>query len=356
MSGYGFRAYTVKLVGASKKSKAIQLNQCGMEGNEHVSVWIRRALTLLESYDPLTGPAVLAQATDEDSIPPISSYVRKPAHNEVRIKFVEHTDSPDNRIRFTINFGRTGKVSVGVEDGRTMQLGHIPTGDQYRGILYLPKAGAKGLMALESVPSAPNPARMVNNWLARAAVDLMAEDLATIATSSEGNAKGLKPQPFKLNFRQYPNIARIEKAVQHAKAAKVVLKRQAFDGGGTPKIEDLVISSSLRSAARRKTAAEIAGGLVRKATGQLADGEEAVTLNDMEKLLDAEFGGVAWTEGYIQVDDELGLKKIGFEHIDRFFVYPVGSMVQQTADEFEQSVAREIVGLQAALGLDLDLS
>lgn len=352
MSGYGYRLYTVKLVSAARKSKAIEFDKCGASGDEHVSVWVRRALTLLESYGPFTGAPHQLHAVDEDGLPEIETYVVRPTRGQYRTNFVGHTKAPVTRIRFSLEYGRTGKVSVGVTDDGSIPLDHIPTGDRYRGILYLPPTGTLGLLALESVPSAPNPQRMMNAWLARAAVDLAAEDLARV---TDENREAVRPQAFKLNFNQYPNIDRIEKAVQNNPAAKVVLRREHIDGQGIPSDDQIVLSSTLRSQKKKNAAAKVAGNLVRKVTGQLAEDEEPVTVEALEELVDGSLEGIEWTEGYIQIDDASGLKKIGLEKIDKFFVYPIGSSVPLNDKKFEMAVAKEVVSLQSVLGLDLDL-
>lgn len=356
MSGYGFRLYTVKLVAGVKKSKAIDLAQCGMSGDEHASVWIRRLLSLLESHGPLTGPPINVMAIDEteQDLAPISSYVRRPNRGEYRTRFLDHTTSPAGRILFRFQYARTGKVTVGIDDEQTIPLGHIPTGDSYRALLYLPASGPKGVLALESIPSAPNPSRMINNWLARAALDVVLED-QEVAAKAKPEAK-LKPQAFKLNFNQYPNIDRIQKAVENDTTAKVVLKRDKIDGEGRPVDDAMVLSSTLRSQNKRTTAGKLAGTMVRRFVGGLGDDEEPVSIDDLESLIDGSLDGIEWTEGYIQVDDETGLKKIGLDHIDKFFIYPVGSNVAPTDKKFEQAVAKEVVGLQSVLGVDLDLS
>lgn len=357
MSGYGFRLYTVKLVSGRGKSKPIDFGECGLFGDEHVSVWLRRAFTLLEKFDKgLVGTPINWVAADESEPPAISTYVKSPNRGEYRTAFLSHSATPATRLRFTINYGRTGKVSVGLDSSGPVPLGHIPTGDAYRGILYLPLTGDLGVLAIESVPNAPNPTRMLNNWLARAGFDLSLQDEEALSGIAEDAAVGAKPQPFKLNFNQYPNIARVEKAVESSKTAKVVLKKQRVDGGSTATDEDVIISSTLRTQRKRQSAAKMAGGLVRKALGRLDEGEEPITLEDLEELVDGDLDGIDWTEGYIQIDDESGLKKIGLEKIDKFFVYPCHSATPLTFDDFEREVAKEVRGLQRVLKVDLDLS
>lgn len=356
MPGYGFRLYTVKLVAAPNKSKAVPFDKCGALGDQHVSVWVRRALTLLEGYGPLTGPPVLHHAVDEDQVEAISTYVREPGRGEYRTDFTWHSDGPMARIMFSVNYGRTGKVSVGVVPGEPMKLAHVPTGDPYRGILYLPPTGTLGLLALESVPSAPNPQRMLNAWFARAAVDLQAEDQAALAGVTLPPGVKADPQPFKLNFNQYPNVARVEKAVKNNAAAKVVLRRDEVDGQGMPKDEQVVVSATLRNEKKRNAAAGMAGNLVRKAFGKLDEGEDAITLDDLEELVDGSLSGIEWTEGYIQIDDESGLKKIGIDHVDQYFVYPFGSATPLSRTAFERAVAAEVVDLQSVLKIELDLA
>lgn len=357
MSGYGFRLYTVKLVNGRGKSKAIDFGECGMRGDEHVSVWLRRAFTLLEEYDKgLVGTPINWVAADETEPPAIETYVKEPTRGQYRTAFLKHTDRPATRIRFTLNYGRTGKVSVGLDPDGPLPLGHIPTGDPYRGILYLPPSGTLGMLAIESVPNAPNPTRMLNNWLARAGFDLVLEDADSLEALGPEEIAGAKPQPFKLNFNQYPNIARVEKAVASSQTAKVVLKKQNVDGGATATDEEVIISSTLRTQPKRQSAAKMAGMLVRKAVGKLDEGEEPITLDDLEELVDGDLEGIDWTEGYIQIDDESGLKKIGLEKIDKFFVYPCHSATPLSFNAFEKAVARELAGLQRVLKLDLDLA
>lgn len=356
MAGYGFRLYTVKLVSGANKSRPIPFDACGALGDQHVSVWVRRALKLLEGYGPLTGAPVMHHAADEDELPAISTYVRTPTRGEYRTDFVWHSESPATRIAFTLYYGRTGKVSVGVVPGTPMKLDHVPTGDPYRGILYLPPGGTVGLLALESVPSAPNPQRMLNAWLARAAVDLQQEDRAALADYEPDEGTKVNPLPFKLNFNQYPNVARVEKAVKNNPAAKVVLRRDEVDGAGTPKDEQVVISSTLRSEKKRNAAAEMAGTMVRKAFGKLGDDEDLVTLDDLEELVDGSLTGIEWTEGYIQIDDETGLKRVGLDHVDQYFIYPVGSATPLSTPGFEKAVAKEVVDLQSVLKIELDLA
>jgi hypothetical protein len=356
MSGYGFRLYTVKLVTGRQKSKAVEFDKCGWRGDQHVGVWVRRLLEYLETFGALTGPPQQWHAVDEDEPPAISTYVRQSNRGEYRTKFLGHTTSPTTRIRFRLEYGRTGKVSVGVQDGNSLPLSHIPTGDVYRGILYLPETGTKGLLALESVPSAPNPQRMLNAWLARAALDMKVEDESEISNMSAVDAQGADPHPFKLNFNQYPNIERIEKAVANNSAAKVVLRKDMIDGGATQTDEQVILSSTLTSQKKRSEAAKMAGNMVRHITRQAADNDPPVTLEDLETLVDGSLEGIEWTEGYIQIDDETGLKKIGLEKVDKFFVYPVGSATPLSDTKFEQAVAREVVDLQAKLGLQLNLA
>lgn len=356
MSGYGFRLYTVKLVTGRQKSKAVEFDRCGWKGDQHVSVWVRRLLEHLESFGPLTGPPQQWHADDEDAPPEISTYVRTPTRGEYRTKFLTHTNAPTTRIRFSLEYGRTGKVSVGVQDGTSLPLSHIPTGDVYRAILYLPKGGTKGLLALESIPSAPNPSRMLNAWFTRAALDLREQDEQLIATLDPEKAEGANPHPFKLNFSQYPNIDRIEKAVAGNNAAKVVLRKDVVDGQGTKSDEQVILSSTLHSQTKRSAAAKMASSMVRRLTHQAEPDEEPITLEDLETLVDGSLDGIEWTEGYIQIEDESGMKKIGLEVIDKFFVYPVGSAVPLSDTKFEQAVAKEVVGLQAKLGLELDLA
>lgn len=357
MAGYGFRLYTVKLVSGYQKSKAIDFDKCGPSGDQHVSVWVRRVLAHLESFKPLTGPPVLVHAVDEThaDMAPIEEYVREPTRGQYRTKFVEHTKTPLTRIRFTIQYGRTGKVELGLQDDGALALSHIPTGDKYRGVLYLPATGQRGLLALESVPNAPNPQRMINRWLARAALDLQAGDLEAVEKLTPEEQAKVKPMPFKLNFNQYPNLERIEKAVANSPAAKVVLRKDTIDGGGTQSDDEIVLSSTLGQA-KRKQAATIAGTMYRKVAGKLADGEQPVTIDDLEDLVEGTLDGIEWTEGYIQVEDETGLKKIGLEHIDKFFVYPLGASSPLSDKKFEQKVALEVSGLQSTLGIDLDFS
>lgn len=148
MAGYGFRLYTVKLVNGYQKSKATEFDKCGMRRDEHVGTWVRRALAVLEGHEPLTGPPVLHLGVDEEALPEIDSYVRKATHGEYRTRFRDHTESPATRIRFRLEYGRVGKVSVGVLDDDSMDLSDTPVGDVYRGILYLPPDGTRGLLAL----------------------------------------------------------------------------------------------------------------------------------------------------------------------------------------------------------------
>lgn len=355
MAGYGFRLYTVKLVTGTHKSRAVDFSQSGARSNEHVSVWVRRLFKRLESYDPLTGPPIFFTVEDEDAPPPISDYVREPVRGEYRTNFVSHSPAPMTRINFKLHYGRTGKVSVGVQDTGPMPLGHIPTGDEYRGILYLPEDGEHGLLALESVPSAPNPQRMLNRWLARAAIDLQAEELAALELLTPEERAGASPKPFKLNFNQYPNLDRIEKAVETNSAAKVVLKKNHVDGAATASDDDIVLSSTLGQG-KRKQAAGVAGRLYRRATGKLKEDEDEATIDDLEDLVDGSLDGIEWTEGYIQIEDESGLKKIGLDHIDKFFIYPSGSSTPLSDAGFEKSVATVVVDLQSVLGIQLDLA
>ena len=357
VSGYGFRLYTVKLVNGRRKSKAVDFDKCGARGDRHVSVWVRRALQHLEGFAALTGAPQQWQAADEDGPPAgIDTYIREPAHGEYRTKFLEHSAAPASRVFFKLEYGRAGKVSVGVQTGESLRLSHLATGDVYRGILYLPADGNKGLLALESVPSAPNPQRFLNAWLARAALDLRAEDEAYIATLSPEEAAGARPHPFKLNFNQYPNVDRIEKAVANNPAAKLVLKKESVDGAGTPSSDSITLNTTFGSARKRSIAGALAGRMVKRANNQLDAGEEPVTLADLEDLVEGSMEGIEWTEGYIQIDDETGVKNIGLEAYDKFFVYPVGSSVQLDDRRFEQAVAAEVVDLQAKLGLELDLA
>jgi hypothetical protein len=347
----------VKLVNGRGKSKPIDFGECGMRGDEHASIWLRRAFTLLEKYDKgLVGTPINWVAADESEPPAIETYVKEPTRGQYRTAFLKHSKTPSTRIRFTINYGRTGKVSVGLDPDGPVPLGHIPTGDAYRGILYLPRSGTMGMLAIESVPNAPNPTRMLNNWLARAGFDLALEDVESLEGLDPGETEGAKPQPFKLNFNQYPNIARVEKAVENSQTAKVVLKKQNVDGGATPTDEEVIISSTLRTQPKRQSAARMAGLLVRKAVGKLEDDEEPISLEDLEELVDGDLDGIDWTEGYIQIDDESGLKKIGLEKIDKFFVYPCHSATPLKFNAFEKAVAKELVGLQRVLQLDLDLA
>lgn len=356
MAGYGFRLYTVKLVNQSKKSKAIDFDKCGMFGDQHVSVWVRRLLTHLEGFGPLTGPPVLHHAVDETQLPGIDTYVRAPKHGEYRTDFVSHKDAPATRIFFKLRYGRTGKVTVGVQDGGPLPLAHVPTGDEYRGILYLPATGSKGLLALEAVPSAPNPQRMLNMWLARAAVEMEAEDRAVLAGMTLQPGQKAEPHPFKLNFNQYPNVERVEKAVRNSPAAKVVLKRQTIDGAAVRTSDDIYLSSTLASESKRNKGAAMAGRMVRKITGHLGDDEDEVTIEEMEELVDGSLDGIEWTEAYIQIDDETGLKKIGLEQMDKFFVYPLRATGRASDEVFERAVASEVVDLRAKLDIELDLS
>lgn len=358
MAGYGFRLYEVKLVAGWGKSKAIPFNACGCDRKQHVGAWMRRVFDTLESYGPLT-KMPQQRVGDGDSLPPISAHADPGEQNDPRVDFSKHTASPATRIRFEFNYGKVGQTPFAIGDtpGSYTDLRDKAAGHTYRGLLYLPATGDKGVLALETIPSNAHPVEALNAWLARAAVDVAAEDQAGIDLLPPEQQEALHATPFKLNFNQVVNYERLEKMIKSAADVELVLRKTTVDGNGKRSKEKFRLTSKIETNAERNKAVQVAKDLFKKVVGD-GDGDgNTAGMVELADLAPGDVGGLPFNDGYIKVDDgKSGSKKIGVDTVDKYFEYPVGSTTQLDAEKWEQKVAAEVVSLQTLLKADLDVS
>lgn len=356
MSGYGFRLYEVKLVAGRGKSKAIEFDKCGLDRKQHVGTWIRRVLDKLESYDALDQMPEARHAVDTP-LKAIEAHLQAGQHDDPRIDFHQHTATPATRIRFEFSYGRIGRVPFAIGDtpATYLDLKKHAAGNRYRGLLYLPPDGYKGLLALETIPSSAHPIESLNAWLARAAIEIAAEDATAVAAKPEAEREGLDPAPFKLNFKQLVNYERLSKMIKETSDVEVVLRRTTIGKGSKKNSEKVRLVTKIDTVAERNKAVQVAQSLYGKVVGHDTDGTAG--LAELESLAPGDVSGLEFNDGYIKVDDgNNGVKKIGIDTMDRYFNYPVGSAQQLPAAKWEQRVAAEVVSLQTLMGVELDVS
>lgn len=355
MPSYGFRLYTVKLVAGFGKAKPIEFDKCGKDQAQHVGTWMRRAFATLEGYGPLTKMPQQRHA-EGDVLPLISSYEQDGDRDDPRTNFHSHTASPTTRIRFEFNYGRVGRFpyAFGRTEADDIPLKDHATGHRYRGLLYLPKAGTNGVLALESIPSSAHPVESLNAWLARAAADVAAEDAAAIEALPVEQLDGLAALPYKLNFTQFANLARLEKMIKESADAELVLRKTVISSSGKAKTEKLKLVHHIETKGERAAAVGVAHKLYGKIVN--ADGETA-GLAELEGLAPGDVSGFEFNDGYIKLDDGSGgSKKIGVDKVDKYFEYSIGSSVRPSSTKWEQAVAKEVVSLQGFLKVELDVS
>lgn len=356
MSGYGFRLYEVKLVAGWGKSKAIEFDKCGLDGKQHVGTWMRRVLAKLESFDALD-QMPQARHAEDTPLKPIDEHLRTGQRDDPRIDFHEHTTNPATRIRFEFSYGRIGRVPFAIGDtpAAWLDLKRHAAGNRYRGLFYLPSDGFKGLLALETIPSSAHPVESLNAWLARAAVEVFNEDVSAVAAKPEGERDGLRPAPFKLNFKQLVNYERLSKMIKETSDVELVLRRTTIGKGSKKNSEKVRLVTKIDTQVERHKAVQVAQSLYGKVVG--TDDDDTAGLAELESLVPSDVSGLEFNDGYIKVDDgNNGVKKIGIDTIDRYFNYPVGSSLQLPSDKWEQRVAAEVVSLQTLMGVELDVS
>jgi hypothetical protein len=353
--GYGFRLYEVKLVGGSGKSKPIEFDKCGLDRTQHVSTWLRRVFTKLEGYQSLSKMPQQRPAVD-DPLPDIRDHEQPGTHADPVVDFHDHTKTPATRIRFEFSYGRVGRVpfALGPTPDDYIDLQNRATGHRYRGILYLPPDGTVGLLALETIPSSAHPIESLNAWLARAAVEVAAEDAATVAALAEADRDGLEPAPFKLNFKQLVNLERLSKMIKETSDVELVLRRTIIGAGGKKTAEKVRMVSKIETVAERNKAVAVARKLYEKTVGESQD---LVGMAELESLAPGDVAGLEFNDGYIKVDDgNNGVKKVGIDVMDRYFNYPIATTTRPTTKKWEHGVAAEVVSMQALLGVELDVS
>ena len=355
MSGYGFRLYKVKVVKGWGKSSAVQVNKVGMDQAHHAGSWVRRAITELEKYEALT--QMPQQSVGEgEVIRPMAAHVCPGTQDDPRVSFVRHSATPITRIRFEFSFGHLGRVPLALGETAALNhdLRHHAAGHTYRGVFYFPTSGKAGVLALETIPNAPNPIDALNAWLARSAVDLADADAAHILALPESEREGLESIPYKLNFSQFVNYARLEKMIEETSDVELVLRKTSISEGSSKGSETVRLVSKIDTKAKRRSAVEVARELFRINSDE--DEDEVAAMAELEGLAPGDVSALEFNDGYIKVDDgKNGVKKIGLGRMDRFFVYPLGPQ-RLTSTRWEQRVAAELVSMQGLLGVELDVS
>ena len=355
MSGYGFRLYTVKVVRGGGKSKAVPLDQVGRDQKQHIGTWVRRLLDELEDYDALTQMPARRHAEGE-TLRAISDHLGTGDRDDPRVDFHEHTKTPTSRIRFEFSYGRLGRVPFAIGDTPAdfVDLRQHAAGHRYRGLFYFPKAGEVGVLALETIPSSAHPVESLNAWLARAALDVAFKDSDDILALPEAERAGLEAVPFKLNFSQVVNYGRLEKMIKETSDVELVLRKTSISKGATAESEKIRLVTKIDTLSERNRAVKVAHKLFDRIS---KEGDEAAGMVELEGLAPGDVSDLEFNDGYIKVDDgNNGVKKIGIDAMDRFFIYPVGSSVQLKALEWEKRVAAEVVSLQGLLGVELEVS
>lgn len=354
MSGYGFRLYKVQLVRSLTATKKEPFHACGASRDDHVGVWVERLFSHLEQYDTLTRMPQLRVA-EGDPYPEIASHVSAdPDRDDPQIRFLSHSvDKSMSQYLFTISYGTAGRFpfAMATERSKDVRLTAMSTAQDYRGVFYLPPKGMVGTLAVETVPTGGNPIGPLYAWLARAAVELMEEDKEYATTLTDDEAAKLDPTPFRLVFNQAANFPKIRRMINEADETELVLRKTAISTSGKPSTEKVKLTSKVDTKVERDRATAWARNVYDRFVNKSADTE--ASLVELEELVDGNVHGVGFNDGYIRVKTAAGTKKIGPNHMDRFFEYHV-SPTRPSDTKFVQEVWKEVVDLRVLLGVELD--
>lgn len=183
--GYGFRLYNVRLVKGIGGSKEVPFEECGMTGADHLSVWVGRLLTELESHETLTGMPRLRLGVGDVRLPIDHHAALAPTRGDPQIRWRKHSIAGPQKITFEVQYGTVGRFdwAIAQKASDDADISKKSAAHVFRGILCLPKKGTLGVLALEAVDNS-SPNEIVHHWLARAAIheydkDVVARDLLT---------------------------------------------------------------------------------------------------------------------------------------------------------------------------------
>ena len=359
---YGFRLYSVRMVKGVMGSKPVPFEQCGADGKGHLSDWLERVLTELETHETLTKMPVLrvGQGATRPSIGSHSSVA--PERGDPQVRWRSHTTKP-TKILFEIQYGTVGRFAVAMAQKAKddADISDKAASHVFRGILYLPLKGEIGVLALESIDNS-TPVDIVHSWLARAAIHVFEKDEVDVAAMSPTQAAGLSPAIFKINFKQIANLPRLKKMVKKSNTTELVLRKMEISGSGKPTKEKIKLVNKVTTKGERAKLADWAADVVNRSSddGSTALQKKKASLVELEAIVDTSsggnVGGMGFNEGHVVVNDGTGRKKIGPDHLDQFFVYPINGDLQPSDTKFEREVAKEVVELKKLLGAKLDVS
>lgn len=337
---YGFKLFNARVVRGMKGSAAQDVSKVGPEGGQHYSEYLSKdVLPTLVGYNSLTGVPRLIVLADEDKLPPITDYQVEGEVGDPRLRFTE-VDVEGHHVFFKMNYGRVGqyKTAAAVDPDEDTDIDEAAASNSYRSCLFLPKAGNKGLLAVESI-SGVTPAHLIPRWLKRGSHEV------AMGTEPAGQAYGLAATGV-------VDLERLRLMLTADNNARIHLEKKTISGSGRRQTKKLVLEEYIRTDAERR-------GVLDYAQSVLGFGDDTAGngLAELVELVDGNVGDVGFDDGYIVFQSETdGSKKIGPNHLDQVFVYQISAGAIGDDEQWLLEVKRTIGGLATGLEVQLDLS
>ncbi len=337
---YGFKLFNARVVRGMRGSAAQDVSKVGREDGQHYSEYLsKEVLPTLVGYNSLTGVPRLIVLTDEDALPPIADYQTDGVIGDPRLRFTE-VDVDGHHVFFKMNYGWVGryKTAAAVDPDDDTDIDEAAASNSYRSCLFLPKAGNKGVLAVETI-SGTTPAHLIPRWLKRGSHE--------VATSTEPAG-----QPYGLAATGVVDLERLRHMLAADNNARIHLEKKTISGSGKRQTRKLVLEEYIRTEAERQSVLDYAQSV-------LGFGDETTGngLAELVELVDENVGDVGFDDGYIVFQSESdGSKRIGPNHLDQVFVYPISAGAIGDDEQWLQEVKRTVGGLATGLGVQLDLS
>lgn len=336
---YGFRLFSLSVAKNLTGWKPIEVTRTGDDHDDHYVDHLDEVLDTLEDLGTLTGMPRLRAAEAGGEVEPISEYQEDHAvRGDPRIRFADHEASGNNML-FTAWYGNVGThpIAMGVDpDDDDDILGKSP-GHPYRCAVLLPQSGTKGVLAVESIDKS-HPSPVVVSWLAR-------------GSHQRAQLMGGDTDVWRPVVRAVRDLPRLRQMIMHAEDAKVRLTKKIVSGSGRRGRRKLLVEFAITTRTERDDVFQWA----RHYLGMADDGLQGNGIVELAEVVDDSMAGLGFTDGSIVVTDPEGTKKIGPNHLDEIFEYPVAEDIRPDDDEWLWEVKDVVAGMQTYLEVDLDL-
>lgn len=336
---YGFKLFETKVVKNLRGQRALEVSEVGKDGREHYADFLGETLLPKLIYlGNLTGKPSLTGNDGSSDLDPVSNYQNVVGiTGDPRTRF--ETVRLDSRsVFFKVTYGHIGHYDVAVgrspqDDARIQDKSASRT---YRCVFLLPERGTKGVLAVEWIRG-NNPAGTVERWLKRAGYECAREEHPLLPIYGFG-------------MTPVVDLDRLREVLREANEVKIHLGKRTISGSSNRPKRTLVLENTV-------SATNLDGIMawVRRFTGLSTDKVPGDGIVELAGLVEGDVGGLDFNEGYVVIDTDSGVKKIGPEHLDRFFVYPVSEDRWPSDDAWLQQVRSVVRGLEAKIEVDLDL-